>query len=80
MAKLRTWGYGDGNITMVISNKTRYPCIEIVIACSYILDAKIAFLVHRGPELVALRRIVYKINAGTQSLTFPGIPHAYSSL
>lgn len=58
MAKLRTWGYGDGNITIVISNKTRYPCIEIVIACSYILDAKIAFLVHHGPELVALRRIV----------------------
>ena len=54
--KIQTCGYGYGCIKFIISNKTRNPCVKIIIPSSDITNAETSKTISRGPKLVALER------------------------
>lgn len=55
----RTWSDGDDVIVFIVANKTRNPCIEIVLAWSYSIYVKESFFICSCPELIVLHELNY---------------------
>ena len=55
----RTWSDGDDVIVFIVANKTRNPCIEIVLAWSYSIYVKEPFFICSCPKLIILQELNY---------------------
>lgn len=50
-----TFAYGNQNIIFVISNKSWYPGIQIIVSSAYVFNGEVAHLICICPELIVLK-------------------------
>lgn len=57
---MQTWGNVDVVLEFVITNKSRNPSIQAIIAWDDIFNQKISFIICLSPKLITLKNIKQK--------------------